>query len=242
MLSRYWYPLSYIAVLLLIVMFIILFLSVPLTLNWSSNLYGMLLRKFVYFLIFYLLIFSICYYHVGFESSDGSSPTFVESIYFSITSFTTLQYGEYRPLPQSRPLACIEAIMGLVAFVPIFAAVMWLYCQTRLWDKSLEQMGTLGNLRIAFDPIIGGWKEVENERTICESQERNARLTGLACSRCGSANLKIEKFYDVIGRTAPVALFVVHCPCGQLSKPSTTAYLAVWRWNQLNAKKRKKGH
>lgn len=238
--SQYWYPLSYIAALFLVTMFIILFLSIPLKLNWSSNLYRHLFWRFLSFLMFTILIYAVCYHFVGFERADGSRPTFIESLYFSVTTFTTLQYGEFRPLVRSRPLACIESLMGIIAFVPCFAAFIWLYCQNRLWHKSIEYRSVPEGLEVRYDPILGGWKEPENERAKAEAEERNARIRGVSCALCGSTNPKIDKYYDIVGRITPLAHYVVYCPCGQISKPSTTAFLAVWRWKRLNQGKSKK--
>lgn len=237
LLAGLWYPLSYVAALFLTLMFVLLFFSIPLKLNWSSNLYGHLLWRFMSFLVFMLLVYAICYHRVGFERADGSRPTFLEALYFSATSFTTVQYGEYRPLAQSRLLVCIESLMGIVAFVPFFAAFGWLYCQNRLWPQSMEDKTVPEGLTITHDPAVGGWREKENDRTKSEAEARNKRVRGVPCARCGSPNPHIEKIYDIIGRTTPLALYVVHCSCGQISKPSTTAFLAAWRWRRLNEKK-----
>ncbi len=147
---------------------------------------------------------------------------------------STLQYGEYRPAAASRPLICIESLMGLVGFVPAFAAFGWLYCQNRLWSKSMESESLPDKLQLTSDPIVGGWREVENERTKREEEERSKRIRIVPCIRCGSSTARIFKIYDIIGRATPLALFVARCDCGQTSKPSTTAFLAAWRWTRIN--------
>ncbi len=182
-------PLSYIAAVCMLAMLGILFLSIPLKLNWSSNLYGHLFRRFLVFLIFSIIIYAISYYHVGFVRADGSIPTFKEALYFSATTFITLQYGEYRPLPDSHLLVCIQSIMALTLFVPFFAAYGWLYCQNRLWFKSLEDRSTPENLTIQYDPILGGWRETENERTKAETEERNRSIKAIPCADCGASTL-----------------------------------------------------
>jgi len=206
-------------------------------LNWSSNLYGHLLWRFLSFLVFMLLVYAICYHKVGFERADGTRPSFAEALYFSVTSFTTVQYGEFRPLPASRPLVCIESLMGLIAFVPFFAAFGWLYCQNRLWPQSLEEQAIPSDLKLTPDYEAGGWKEVETEKTKAEAETRNRRIALIPCRHCGAIVARIDKIYDIIGRTTPLALFVAHCPCGATTKPSTTAYMAAWRWIQASKKR-----
>lgn len=230
---------AYFSSFFLVIMFVLLFWSIPLKLNWSSNLYGHLFRRFIFFLFFMIFVYAICYYNVGFERADDSSikPTFLEAIYFSVTSFTTLQFGEFRPLPGSRALVCIESLMGIIAFVPFFASFGWLYCQNRLWPQSLEDQSLPNDLSLTPDPELGGWKEIESDKSKAESEKRNSRLALLPCNNCGSTEAKIEKIYDMYGRTTPLALFVVHCSCGAITKPSTTAFLAAWRWKKLKKKR-----
>jgi hypothetical protein len=236
-LSGHFAPLGYLAAAALAVMFMLLFLSIPLKLNWSSNLYGHLFRRFLAYLAFMLVIYAVCYYRIGYERTDGTRASLWESVYISVTTFTTLQYGEFRPVPASRPLACAESLMGLIAFVPFFAAFGWLYCQNRLWAQSLEDQATPSDLKLTPDQEIGGWKEVETEKTRAQAEARHQRVALVSCRHCGATGARIEKVYDIIGRTTPLALFIAHCSCGATTKPSTTAYLAAWRW-QLASKKR----
>lgn len=231
-------PLAYVAAACLACMFILLFWSIPLKLNWSSNLYGHLLWRFLSFLAFMLLVYAICYYKVGFERVDGIRPSFLDALYFSVTSFTTVQYGEFRPLPPSRLLICVESLMSIVAFVPFFAAFGWLYCQNRLWPQSLEEQAIPNDLKLTPDSVVGGWREVETEKTRAEADKRNRRIALMPCRHCGATGARIDKVYDIIGRTTPLALFVAHCSCGATTKPSTTAYLAAWRWTRASKKRR----
>lgn len=231
--AGFFFPLGYVAAIMLAIMFILLFLSIPLKLNWSSNLYGHLFRRFLLYLMFLLLVYAICYYRIGYERLDGTRASLFESIYISITTFTTLQYGEFKPLPACRPLACAESLMGILGFSPFFAAFGWLYCQNRLWPQSIEEQSTPNDLRLVHDQATGGWAEVETEKTKAEAEERNRRIALIPCKRCGSKAARIDKIYDITGRTTPLALFVAHCSCGEITKPSTTALLAAWRWKRF---------
>ncbi len=236
MLSGYITVLAYFAAICLVCMFVLLVWSIPLKLNWSSNLYGHLLRRFLVFLAFMIVIYATCYHFVGFERLDGRRPSFLEAIYFSITSFTTLQYGEFRPTPESRLLVCVESLMNVIAFIPFFAAFGWLYCQNRLWSRSLEEQSLPSDLQLIRNSEVGGWKEVETEETKADAVKRNSSISLVPCRLCGAKAGRIEKIYDIIGRTTPLALFVACCPCGAITKPSTTAFMAAWRWRRIREK------
>ncbi|MHC1597987.1 MAG: pentapeptide repeat-containing protein [Candidatus Methanofastidiosia archaeon] len=53
---------------------------------------------------------------------DSYVPTFSESIYFSVVTFTTLGYGDYHPKPSFQLIATSEAIIG--AFILAFFVVV----------------------------------------------------------------------------------------------------------------------
>ncbi len=54
--------------------------------------------------------------------ADSYVPTFSESIYFSVVTFTTLGYGDYHPKPSFQLIATSEAIIG--AFILAFFVVV----------------------------------------------------------------------------------------------------------------------
>lgn len=70
---------------------------------------------------FVILAFALGYRVFGFTLaencgpwSDGKAPDFgtLDSIYFSIVTFSTLGYGDFRPCPDARLLAALEAMVG----------------------------------------------------------------------------------------------------------------------------------
>src|ERR1017187_4178711 len=65
-----------------------------------------------------------------------------------------------------------------------------------------------------------------------ESAKMRARATTLQpCPKCGQAP-KMDKFFDIIGRLAPFAYFIVVCDCGAHSRPKRNVYLAEREWNK----------
>lgn len=229
---------AYLAAILLFFMFVLIFLSVPLKLNWSSNLYGNLLRKFITYLAFLLLVYGISYAAVGIEESDGSRASISDSIYFSITTFTTVQYGEFRPTEPIRFLAALQSLMSITVFIPFFAAYGWLYCQNRLWDQTVEDKTHPEELTLSWGegPIMGAFTETVSEKSILEQNERNKRVGCIPCEACGEQNVQISKIFEILGNTTPAAKYVAHCSCGQVCKPSFNIFEAAWRWRVLNEK------
>ena len=46
---------------------------------------------------------------------------FREFLYFSVVTFTTLGYGDFKPTEKTRPIAAVEAIVGLVLMAFLIA-------------------------------------------------------------------------------------------------------------------------
>jgi hypothetical protein len=63
--------------------------------------------------------FAIAYCRTGLidtaNNSQVNDPNI--SLYFSIVTWTTLGYGDFRPTPAARPFAAAEAIVGYLAMV-----------------------------------------------------------------------------------------------------------------------------
>jgi hypothetical protein len=88
--------------------------------------YGEKWRNVILFALTIILSFAIAYYSLGAitaDSSSGHAPNFWECLYFSVVTFTTLGYGDYRPLAQFQLLAVTEAFIGaftIALFVLVF--------------------------------------------------------------------------------------------------------------------------
>ena len=62
-----------------------------------------------------ILTFAIIYYRYGLlQNGSPTKISFADSIYFSITTWTTLGYGDFAPIPRIRLITSIEAILGYV--------------------------------------------------------------------------------------------------------------------------------
>jgi len=68
--------------------------------------------------------FAIIYKHTGLIGPDCEKFDLSWSaLYFSIITWTTVGYGDFRPTPASRPYAALEAIAGLI-FMGLFIATL----------------------------------------------------------------------------------------------------------------------
>ena len=59
-----------------------------------------------------ILTFALCYRNTGLVPPRGESLSSVDFVYFSAVTFSTLGYGDIRPMPSSRILAGLEALIG----------------------------------------------------------------------------------------------------------------------------------
>ncbi|MBN3038541.1 MAG: hypothetical protein JW869_03900 [Candidatus Omnitrophica bacterium] len=69
----------------------------------------------------FVIILAAIFYSTGHLIKDGQlfQPSFWESLYFSVITFTTVGYGDFTPLGLNKLVATIEAFSGLL-IIPIF--------------------------------------------------------------------------------------------------------------------------
>lgn len=101
--------------------------------------YGERPLRVIMFSMLAVLCFSLAFFLLGLESADGpividfqqslwsNIKHFLECLYFSVVTFTTLGYGDITPMPAARPVAALEAFLGsftLALFVVVFVKKM----------------------------------------------------------------------------------------------------------------------
>ncbi len=221
---------AYICSVIVFLILVLIILAIPLEINWSKNLYASILIRSLIFPFFSIFIYAICYkLHPSFTTSIDS---FFDALYFSTTTWTTLGYGDIAPSGDIRLLTSLEALTGLIS-TSILTAVIWFYCSSRLQKKSLEEKQMKTDLNLVLDHSLGVFREQESEHTLIEQKNRD-KLFLKPCKQCKNSDLKIEKYFDVIGVLTPLSNFIVSCKCGKFSKPQKNAYLAALTWNFKN--------
>jgi len=81
----------------------------------SKGWYRDILPTYFATLVITILTFAIIYYRYGLlQNGIPTKISFVDSIYFSITTWSTLGYGDFAPIPRIRLITSIEAIIGYV--------------------------------------------------------------------------------------------------------------------------------
>jgi hypothetical protein len=80
-----------------------------------------------FFIIFY---FSLVYYAVGIvDTSSGEviKHDWLNSIYFSVVTWTTLGYGDFKPVEELKVWVMIEALMGYLFMALIVAKILTIF-------------------------------------------------------------------------------------------------------------------
>lgn len=106
--------------------------------------------------------FALHYHSSGLLGAKGEfSPSLYESLYFSMTTFTTLGYGDIQPLPNYRLTTSLEALSGMVSMA-LGSSMIWLWCQENMipkemafFDGNRRHKKELGVTRIRIRTITG---------------------------------------------------------------------------------------
>jgi hypothetical protein len=226
----YWIPaLVYVNALLLFAMLYLQIVSIPLQLNWSRNMYGGLLRRQFFFVVYSAVVYAVHFYFGGIVAADKRGASVTDALYFSFTTWTTLGYGDLTPAPQLRLATSLEALTGVLT-IAVLTATVWLYCQERLRPMSADSE-QYGALELQFDSAFGVWHELDSVDVRAAAARRAREATLRPCPKCGRGP-RLDKFFEITGRLAPFAWFMVICECGAHSTPRRNGYLAEREWNR----------
>lgn len=155
-----WY--SLVTAVFLVVGFLVITSLLPLLLNLSRSFFWLVFGLLIAHIFVTISSFALHYQNSGLLGPNGVfTPSFYDSLYFSITTFTTLGYGDFKPLPDHRLTTSIEALSGMVSMA-IGASLIWLWCQENMvpkemafFDGNRRHKTDLGVTRIRIRTITG---------------------------------------------------------------------------------------
>lgn len=84
---------------------------------FNSNAPGEKIYFFVVIMLFVIAYFALIYRATGIidtSSNEIITPDWLNAIYFSAVTWTTLGFGDFRPIDQAKPWVIVEALMGYV--------------------------------------------------------------------------------------------------------------------------------
>ena len=61
-----------------------------------------------------VFLFGVLFSHLGILDKDELRDDFPTTLYFSVVTWTTLGYGDYRPTVDARLFAATEAVLGYI--------------------------------------------------------------------------------------------------------------------------------
>lgn len=232
---------QYIVVLLLFVALSTFVFSIPLQLNWSKNMYPMLLRALVFFILVTIVSFSIIYYRSGvIDGLNASkiSKSYIDSLYLSMSMFSSLGYGSILPTSNYKILTALESLLGYFT-MGLCASFLWLFTTERKSECSLDEINFQSQSGLVISPSFkdrhGEFIAVEEEQ---QQKTRAAEFHINSCESCKGNDILIERYYNVMGYFVPIAKYVVVCKgCKKDSSAKLSARQAVHDWNKKNPKK-----
>ena len=115
---------------------IIVILSI-LTIWWLVNKLrkNQLLQALTGFMISIILIiqyFAVVYHQLGLMNYDNEKiQSLKTSVYFSTVTFTTLGYGDFRPVEEARMFAAIEALLGYI-YLSLLVSLLYTFIRKKI--------------------------------------------------------------------------------------------------------------
>jgi len=112
---------------ILCVLLFVIFLRVPAELAWSQNFFSSLVWIFMVNILYSIIVYAILYYRSGLiQNGNLIEISFLQSLYFSVTTWTTLGYGDFAPPEHMQLVTSIEALSGYFSMA-IFIALLALW-------------------------------------------------------------------------------------------------------------------
>ena len=117
--------------------FFIIIQLIPVMLNLSRAYFVFVASNFFVHVSVTIIAFALHHKSAGLIGRSGLvEPSFWDALYFSVTTFTTLGYGDLQPIPAMRLATSIEALAGMVSMA-LFVSMIWLWCQENLVPKEI---------------------------------------------------------------------------------------------------------
>lgn len=146
----------------LLIGFFVIVTILPLLLNLSRSFFWISFALLAIHISITIFSFALHYHSSGLLGAKGEfSPSLYESLYFSMTTFTTLGYGDIQPLPNYRLTTSLEALSGMVSMA-LGSSMIWLWCQENMipkemafFDGNRRHKKELGVTRIRIRTITG---------------------------------------------------------------------------------------
>ena len=117
--------------------FFIIIQLIPVMLNLSRTYFVFVASNFFVHVSVTIIAFALHHKSAGLIGRLGPvEPSFGDALYFSVTTFTTLGYGDLQPIPAMRLATSIEALAGMISMA-LFVSMIWLWCQENLVPKEM---------------------------------------------------------------------------------------------------------
>lgn len=157
---------------------IIVIRLIPTMLNLSRDYFKTVASDFIIYIVVTIIAFALHHKSAGLVEPSGKvATTFIDALYFSVTTFTTLGYGDLRPIPEMRLATSIEAFLGMISFA-LAMSMLWLWCQENLvpkemafFDGNRRHKKSLSVSRIRIRTITGKERKLKDWRPAPQSGE-----------------------------------------------------------------------
>lgn len=135
-----WLQWPYIGAVSLLLSFAVLSFAIPLNLNFGRHLFPHILISHLIHQLATVLIYAGYFAKGGLRDTGGTvSGSFSDALYFSLATWTTLGAGDLMPSSALRLLVTFEALTA-VLFLPVFAALFWMFLQESTVSPSESQL------------------------------------------------------------------------------------------------------